>query len=56
MGHPRQRRARAEEQRLRIIRLLEELADAEPKDQCPKCGQWFDSVPSHLPHCDGADR
>jgi len=48
-------RARAEGQRLRIIRLLEELGDVEPKQQCPKCGEWFDAVASHEPHCDGPD-
>jgi len=51
----RRREARAEGQRLRIIRLLEQAVDAEPKQQCPKCGDWFDSVSSHKPHCDGPD-
>jgi hypothetical protein len=48
--------ARAEGQRRRIIRLLETLADAEPKTQCPMCGEWFDQVSAHTPHCDGPDR
>jgi len=48
-------RARAEGQRLRIIRLLEELGDIEPKEQCEKCGRWFDQVSSHEPHCDGPE-
>lgn len=42
---------RAEHQRLRIIRLLEQLADRDEKEQCEKCGRWFDSVASHAPHC-----
>jgi hypothetical protein len=45
--------ARAEGQRRRIIALLEELADADPKDQCPKCGDWYDNLSAHEPHCDG---
>jgi len=45
--------ARAEGQRLRIIQLLEQTVEEDPKDQCRKCGEWFDSVASHKPHCDG---
>jgi hypothetical protein len=51
----RRRQARAEGQRLRIIRLLEELGDIDAKEQCDKCGDWFDSVSSHKPHCDGPE-
>ena len=47
--------ARAEGQRRRIIRLLEQLGDIEPKEQCPACGEWFAQVSSHKPHCDGPD-
>ena len=46
-------RARAEGQRLRIIRLLEQLADVDEKDQCQSCGDWFSNVGSHRQHCDG---
>jgi len=45
--------ARAEGQRKRIIRLLEQLADEEPKEQCKMCGEWFDSLAAHEPYCDG---
>jgi len=48
--------ARAEGQRVRIIRLLEALADVEQKEQCEQCGRWFASVSSHKPHCDGPER
>jgi hypothetical protein len=48
--------ARAEGQRKRIIALLEQLADAEPKDQCRMCGEWFDNLAAHEPHCDGVGR
>lgn len=48
--------ARAEGQRLRIIRLLEALGDMDSKEQCRKCGGWFDQASSHEPHCDGPDR
>jgi len=51
----RAREARAEGQRLRIIRLLEELGDIEPKEQCPACGEWFAQVSAHKPHCNGPD-
>ena len=47
--------ARAEGQRRRIIRLLEQLGDIEPKEQCGKCGGWFEQVSSHEPHCDGPE-
>lgn len=43
---------RAEGQRLRIIRLLEQLADEDPKAQCKWCGEWFDNLPAHERHCD----
>lgn len=48
--------AREEGQRRRIIRLLETLADADPKDQCLMCGEWFDQLSAHTPHCDGPER
>lgn len=48
-------RARAEGQRRRIIHLLEQLADADAKEQCERCGEWFAQVSSHDPHCDGPD-
>lgn len=51
----RRARARAEGQRKRLIWLLEELSDVDHKEQCPKCGEWFDAVASHEPHCDGPD-
>ncbi len=53
MGNPRAERARAEGQRKRIIRLLEELGDVEPKEQCPACGEWFDNLGAHERHCSG---
>jgi hypothetical protein len=46
------RAARAEGQRKRIIHLLEQLADEESKEQCRMCGEWFDSVAKHQPHCE----
>jgi hypothetical protein len=46
--------ARAEGQRKRIITLLEALADAEPKDQCRYCGEYFDNLAAHTPHCPDA--
>lgn len=49
------RAIRAERQRLRIIRLLEAAVDADHKEQCKSCGEWFDSVSSHKPHCDGPE-
>jgi len=48
-------RARAEGQRLRIIRLLEQLADADEKEQCQACGEWFSNLGAHKPHCDGPE-
>jgi hypothetical protein len=45
--------ARAEGQRRRIIALLEELADADHKEQCRMCGEYFDRLSSHEPHCEG---
>jgi len=55
MSHPRHREARAEGQRRRIIALLEELADAEPQEQCSLCGRYFKQLSSHRPHCDGPE-
>lgn len=49
------RRARAEGQRLRIIRLLEKATDTESKEQCRKCGEWFANVSAHERHCDGPE-
>ena len=45
--------ARTEGQRKRIIELLEQVADGDPKDQCRQCGQWFDNLAAHERHCDG---
>lgn len=55
MDRPDANRARAEGQRLRIIRLLEELADVESKDQCQACGQWFSNLGAHKAHCTGPE-
>ena len=49
------RAIRAERQRLRIIRLLEDAADADAKEQCPGCGAFFDGLAQHQPHCDGPE-
>ena len=49
------RAIRAERQRLRIIRLLEAAVDADHKAQCPDCGEWFEQVNSHKPHCNGPE-
>jgi len=51
----RRHRARAEGQRRRIIRLLEELAGVDEKEQCRSCGEWFKSVDKHAPHCDAPE-
>lgn len=48
--------AREEGQRRRIIRLLETITDTDSKDQCLMCGEWFDQLSAHTPHCDGPDR
>jgi hypothetical protein len=56
MNDRRLRAVRAERQRSRMIRLLEELADVEHKDQCPDCGEFFEGLAQHRPHCDGPDR
>lgn len=48
-------RAREEQQRMRIIRLLEKLADEDEKEQCPKCGRFFKGLAQHRGHCDGPD-
>lgn len=48
-------RARAEGQRRRIIELLEQIADVEPKDQCPKCGGWYENLGAHEYHCEGPE-
>lgn len=55
MPHSRHERARADGQRRRIIRLLETLADESHKDQCQRCGEWFEQLSAHTPHCDGPD-
>ena len=55
MAHSRHERARADGQRRRIIRLLETLADEDHKDQCQRCGEWFEQLSAHTPHCDGPD-
>jgi len=49
------REARAERQRLRIIALLEAIADVDPHDQCPECGRFFKGLAQHREHCDGLD-
>ena len=49
------REVRAERQRLRIIELLEQLADVDPHDQCPECGCFFKGLAQHREHCDGFD-
>jgi len=46
---------RAERQRLRIIRLLEQAAGAEEKEQCPDCGRFFKGLAQHRGHCEGAE-
>lgn len=48
---PARSQRRAERQRLRIIRLLETLADEDHKDQCKWCGEWFDNLSAHERHC-----
>jgi len=53
MNRPDANRARAEGQRLRIIRLLEQLTDADEKDQCPSCGNWYKRLSAHS--CDGPE-
>ena len=57
MSETRRRRARrrAEGQRLRIIDLLEEIADVDEQKQCPGCGEFFKQLSSHTPHCDYVD-
>lgn len=47
--------ARAEGQRKRIIRLLEELADVESEEQCKMCGGFFKNLGAHKQHCDGSE-
>ena len=47
--------ARAEGQRRRIIRLLEQLCDEDEKSQCRICGRWFDNLSAHTRHCDGPE-
>jgi hypothetical protein len=53
MSETRRRRARrrAEGQRLRIIRLLEEIAEVDAQEQCEGCGDWFSQLSAHEPHC-----
>lgn len=53
MNDRRLRAIRAERQRLRIIALLETIADVDHKEQCQKCGRYFKQLSSHTPHCDG---
>jgi len=48
-------RARAEGQRLRIIHLLEELAGVDEQEQCRRCGEFFENLGSHEPHCSGPE-
>jgi len=47
------RAIRAEQQRLRIIALLEATVDADHKEQCPDCGEFYAGLSQHRPHCDG---
>lgn len=49
------RAARADGQRKRIIRLLEQLADESSQEQCRMCGDWYDNLAAHKPHCDGPE-
>jgi len=49
------REERAERQRLRIIALLEAIADVDPHEQCPECGRFFKGLAQHREHCDGPD-
>ena len=55
MSRPEWQQARAEGQRKRIIELLEKATDSESKDQCRKCGDWFDRVGPHERHCSGPE-
>jgi len=56
MNDRRLRALRAERQRSRMIRLLEELADVKHERQCADCGEFFSGLAQHRPHCDGPDR
>jgi hypothetical protein len=56
MNDRRLRAVRAERQRSRMIRLLEELADVDHREQCPDCGEFFDGLAQHRPHCDGPEQ
>jgi len=47
------RAIRAEQQRLRIIELLEQAVDADHTEQCPDCGEFYAGLSQHRPHCDG---
>jgi hypothetical protein len=49
------REERAERQRLRMIALLEAIADVDPHEQCPDCGRFFKGLAQHRDHCDGLD-
>lgn len=51
--HDRQAQALRDGDRKRIIELLEELSDADHKEQCPLCGDYFKGVSQHKTHCDG---
>lgn len=48
-------RARLEGKLDRIISLLEDATDNGAKEQCHKCGDWFDNVSAHERHCDGPE-
>lgn len=44
--------------RERQVELLEAIAmaldaDVAHREQCERCGQWFEQLSSHTRHCDG---
>jgi hypothetical protein len=47
------REERAERQRLRLIALLEVIADVDHQEQCPDCGRFFKGLAQHRASCDG---
>jgi hypothetical protein len=47
------REERAERQRLRLIALLELIADVDHQEQCPDCGRFFKGLTQHRASCDG---
>jgi hypothetical protein len=49
------REIRAERQRLRLIELLENIADVDAQDQCPECGRFYKGLSQHRDHCDGVE-